>query len=553
MTAHSPQSDLPLFDFVGTRPTPTFGEVVRLIEQDQAISANRKRNLASSIRRLCRMLGLPLKSTPATFDALRPKLARFAPSSVRMTEKRFRTVRSDVSAAIKRYADPIDPPPRPLTAEWRSVKQRLSAFEGRVSLGRFVSWCNDRSLSPRCVDTNTLSDFRRHLEHRTLKTSPQRQVRELARHWNKLADEAPDLGLQPVEPPSAQDAYAVHLKDCDPGFLEELEAWLTGLSKDADLFDQTAPVRPLKDSSIGSYRFKVRQFLGILVRDGEELRTFTRLADLLTEPRLRKIIGFFQDRGAVKGKITDSNVMHVLRRITSHCYPDDRDLAERLRRASGRVSAPRGHMGERPAKLLHQFDDQGAFDRLLLLPVQVLTELADVERLSRKQALDLQSALALELLLIRPIRRKNLASLRLGIHVHIAGDRPVRIRLPSEEVKNGVEHDYTLPAPTADMLKTYLERTCHIFGTASGQYLFPGTRSGAHKSPEAVTRQIQKFVHRRTGLQITVHLMRQITTRFYLSHRPAEMETARQLLGHRSLETTARAYVGLRNQQAVEH
>jgi integrase len=55
-----------------------------------------------------------------------------------------------------------------------------------------------------------------------------------------------------------------------------------------------------------------------------------------------------------------------------------------------------------------------------------------------------------------------------------------------------------------------------------------------------------------TGLRITVHQFRHAAAAIFLKHRPGQYELVRQMLGHRSIQTTMNFYVGLENIQATE-
>ena len=51
---------------------------------------------------------------------------------------------------------------------------------------------------------------------------------------------------------------------------------------------------------------------------------------------------------------------------------------------------------------------------------------------------------------------------------------------------------------------------------------------------------------------MTVHQFRHAAGALILQHRPGEYELVRRILGHRNVQTTINAYVGLENIQASE-
>jgi integrase len=80
--------------------------------------------------------------------------------------------------------------------------------------------------------------------------------------------------------------------------------------------------------------------------------------------------------------------------------------------------------------------------------------------------------------------------------------------------------------------------------------LFPGQRNGA-KGKIPFSGQITHRIYKVTGLR-TVHQFRHAAGALILARHPGEYELVRRLLGHRNVQTTINAYVGLENIQASE-
>ena len=77
-------------------------------------------------------------------------------------------------------------------------------------------------------------------------------------------------------------------------------------------------------------------------------------------------------------------------------------------------------------------------------------------------------------------------------------------------------------------------------------WLFPGLSGGA-KGKISFSGQITQRVYKATGLRMTVHQFRHAAGALILQHRPGEYELVRQLLGHRNVQTTINAYIGVEN------
>jgi integrase len=73
-------------------------------------------------------------------------------------------------------------------------------------------------------------------------------------------------------------------------------------------------------------------------------------------------------------------------------------------------------------------------------------------------------------------------------------------------------------------------------------WLFPNAQ-GERRSIGGFGAQIADFIFEETGLRMNPHLIRHAAAKLYLAAYPEDIETVRQLLGHKSINTTLRAYV----------
>ncbi|NQW08466.1 MAG: hypothetical protein HQ481_01095 [Alphaproteobacteria bacterium] len=232
----------------------TMADLILHIAGDPTLTTPRRRNVASAIRRLCALLGLDPGQLPAAFWAFRERLAGFEPVAAGMTVRRFQTIKSDVSFALKRVSAPVARPRQRLSRAWEDLKGKVDSPWQTLKIGRLAHYCSARGIVPVEVDDLVIEGYRSFVEQQTFKTSPQRHVRELCGQWNKLAaadrtSQLP-LGLTTVTLPAGRTTYAVAWDDLPAGFRAGAERWLRSLSRDADLFDVDAPTRPLKPVSV---------------------------------------------------------------------------------------------------------------------------------------------------------------------------------------------------------------------------------------------------------------------------------------------------------------
>ena len=133
------------------------------------------------------------------------------------------------------------------------------------------------------------------------------------------------------------------------------------------------------------------------------------------------------------------------------------DVIATLKKMRSKLGTLPSGLTEKNRNLLRTFDDP----RLLAASIQLPDRLWHAARrslsTSRWAFIDLQSALAIDLLLHVPMRMQNLASLRFDEHLHWPQGRrkPALITFRADETKNDVVLEFDLPTVLADRLHVY--------------------------------------------------------------------------------------------------
>lgn len=539
---------------VGGIVTLTMADLIVQMAEDLALKPVRRRNLASSIRRFCEVLGHDPAEAPAAFWVFRERIAAFAPAAVGMTRKRWQTIRSDVSFALRRAGIAQDAPrPRAsYTPDWQPLKDRLTAT-GRVAWGisRLARFAAARGIAPADVDDRVMADFHEAIRQESFKTNPERHYRATCRLWNNAADLLPDLGLRPVTLPSYRKTYTPAWDELPTSFRNEAEAWLMRMSEAGDLLDEEAPARPLKPASIRSYRYALRQIVAGFVQGDRPLTAITSLAVVVEVVAAKRVLQWYLDRNGGKTSSMIANIAHVLVLVAATAIKVDTAEVARLKVLRKRLAVGSRGLRPRPKTALRPLVERDNIERILMLPERIHAELRKKKTFTRKDALRMQAAVVLELLLMRPIRRKNVVALRLGENVIRTGTRTI-IAIPAEDVKNDIELEHPLPKESDDLLQFYVHELLPLFGTNPEGFLFPGAKPAAPKCGEQLARQFTKLIRDETGLSLYPHVMRHFAASLYLRERPGEYETVRRVLAHRSLTTTTRSYAGMEDSAAVE-
>ena len=150
--------------------------------------------------------------------------------------------------------------------------------------------------------------------------------------------------------------------------------------------------------------------------------------------------------------------------------------------------------------------------------------------------------MAIELLLMVPLRINNLAHLKLGEHLIRSRKGVMHLAIPGHAVKNGVAIEALLQDQTVRLLDLYINTYLPLLRRAPSPWLFPGRRDNTPKSRDMLRAQIIDCVKERCGLLINPHLFRHIAAKLYLEAHPGAYGVVRLLHGHKSVDTTTRFY-----------
>ena len=208
---------------------------------------------------------------------------------------------------------------------------------------------------------------------------------------------------------------------------------------------------------------------------------------------------------------------------------------------------------EKNATLIRQVLAPNVWDRVVNLPFRMMAEARrDRARAPVQSAVKAQIAVAIAILTIVPVRIKNLTEIRLGLNLSkpAGPGSDYWLNFPDYDVKNRMKLEYALDKYITPLIDEYIHdfRPTLLRGR-NEDYLFPGMRSGA-KGKVSFSGQITKRVLKLTGLRITAHQFRHAAGAIILQEQPGNYELVRQILGHRSLSTTIRCYIWLKNIQA---
>jgi integrase len=222
-----------------------------------------------------------------------------------------------------------------------------------------------------------------------------------------------------------------------------------------------------------------------------------------------------------------------------------------LKKLRSKLGKKQFGLTEKNRTILRRLDDPRLQSELVQLP-DTLWRIAtrNLPR-SRHSFVDLQNALAIDILLHVAPRIANLTALKYDEHVHWPQGRGKcgLISIAAEETKNDVQLELELPVVLSNRRWAMRNEIAPSVTGHRPQHVFV-TLKGKPKSTAAMRVGIERTVLRRLGVHITPHQFRHFAAKLILDANPGAYELARQLLAHKSLRTTTRFYAGTDTRRA---
>jgi hypothetical protein len=427
-----------------------------------------------------------------------------------------------------------------LTPEAEALLGRVGSRHDRSYLLGFLGHACSRGRSLHELDTADLAAFEATLVARGY-AYPKQAARGAVNAWNRMAARADWPGGQIA--PKSNVPHPVPSSGKLPARLQRDISDFLARQSEEDVFGEGT--KPLAAATLKDRRRKVCQLVGIAVACGADLSMINGLKDLVGEPVARQILQTLWERSGRKPNGHAANLARLLRLIAKHHVKAPQDVLDLIGKAESRLRPGRQGMTDRNKKKLRQIvDNEETLRRLIQLPAEVMAGL-DASKPTVTDAINMQLAVAVQTVLLAPMRAKNLAALDFERHIDAVGPDCCHIVIEAQDVKNDQNLEYALGADFTRLLNIYRKVYWPLLAGDKQTAAIFLSRTGRQKTPEALGAQIAKFIKNRVGVSMHIHLFRHLAGYLFLKAHPGEYEPVRQLLGHKSLQTTIDFYVGL--------
>jgi integrase len=536
---------------------PSFSHAIKAISESAELPLPTRRQWCSALRGLARCLDRPPESIPARFSAVRNKILALRYPPFGWTAKTLANTKSNAKAALLwfRREEGLGGDGVPMTPIWQKLHQALTDTSTRYRLAPLMRFCSAIGVEPTCVDEHVLSRFLQHREATSTRNGDLAARRIIAKLWNSRVGAVEDWPNQTLEVPPAKRRGGLAWQDLPEGWRSDVNAYLKFLT--AVHPDKNGRrLAPCAETTLITRKRELVAAANMAVQAGGPLESVTSLAAML-RPEVANIIidAYWKKDGDVPAAYTINLAVRfeaIARQMGWLSARDLKDLAD-LRYAMEQHREE--GMTEKNLAVVRAVLSPGVWGRVGRLPAQLMERARNMRTAAPvRAALLAQIAVAVAIQLVAPVRLGNLASIQLDVNLVKPGgpDGNYWLRFPKFDVKNKQALQFVFN----DRLTTLIDEYICDFRPAlmkgkNHDWLFPG-RSTEHKEKIGFSTQIVDQVEKATGMRITIHQYRHAAAAMFLKHRPGEYELVRQLLGHKSVETTKRFYLDLETTTASE-
>ncbi len=537
------------------KPANTLADLLERLDSAVDLDDPRRRDFQGAIRTLCKVLARPAQAIPSDPRHIDQLLKEAPVGAGGISRKTLDNVRSRLKAALRHGQSTPKLPPRgtPLSPEWQALNARLDDLRLRHGLSRLIRVASHRGLAP----TQVNDDFLGRLVDDVRRVNWERDAlpfwRQTVALWNEAAasiDGWPQVTLTP--PPASPRRQHLPLEDFPMAFRNDLEAYLQWAAGD-DPLASDAPNTSLKAGTLRLRREQLRVAASTLAQQQGSPAAITGIAVLVMPENAKAILTAYLN-AAKDRKPTEyiRGLASMLVTVARHWVKVPEEQLQELLRMKRKLGSTPSGLTDKNRRVVGECSDPEVLRQLLNLP-DVLRKQAHTLRLTPARRLQkMQMALAIELLLVAPMRLQNLAALRIGHQLQWPSGRTgdVWITLRRDETKNEQPLEYPVEGHARDLLHEYLDRYRAYAKGAESDWLFVHL-DGTPVSDAALRDGITKATKRELGVAITPHQFRHLVAAITLDHTPGAIGTVRDLLGHSNIKTTVNFYAGRRTRQAA--
>lgn len=528
----------------------TVADILKVLDR-RNIPPRRRRDLVSGVMRICTMIGSSPEGLRVDIPALRVRIAAIRPAAHGISQKTFANLRSLFLDALEETGV-VERNPRGEASRnpaWAPLMAGI-ANDQRLSTGlaAFANWSSVNGTSPDAVDDNTLKRFLDWLENRTLHKRPRDLVRQIPTLWADAqtrildwpAGKLTPISFRPVSP-------NLRWSEVPESLRLDAEAYLKSRAEPDPFDDDPAtPTRPLSPTSIRWQQEIIRLAVSVLVLSGLPIETLRSLADIVSVDAVKTVLRHYHEKAKGRPSAFAGGIAGTLLQIARYHVRVPEGQLQQLRRIAGKLPAVALDLTLKNKTLLATLENEQVRGRLLRLPDLLRRDVeASLPSGFLLRSADAQVAVAVDILLLAPLRAQNLIGLNWGRNFREpqGSKGKLIVYIPKDATKTKRRDlSFEIPAELAGTIRWYRREILPRLGVDPNGDLFP-TKTGGRKSQRTLSQQITETIESRVGIHMTPHQFRHLAAVLYLEAHPEDFQSVTDLLGHTFSKTT-RVYAG---------
>lgn len=437
-----------------------------------------------------------------------------------------------------------------LTSFWSDRLGGTSRADPAGALPPFLRFCERLAIEPANISWETVAAYEAWMETETLQLRPRHVAIAVVAAWKRMQARRSDWPPQDLRLPSKRNVKSLDLAVLPESFGADLRGYLRSLESPSPLDPDYG--RPLGEVSLGHTRRAIVRAATCLVQSGTPVGDVTGIAVLVQPSAFRAIATVLHAEGLPLLKAAGetgqwtrtaeaiaNNLVQAARRWVKLAPDPLSEIIAMQRRMKSRSNGLSEKVQASLAELLT--DEERA--ELFHLPwrafeiADAMLRDGDVMRAAKLH----ETALALGIVLVHPLRARDLA--RLDLDEHFVRDRRGRVtQIAIRTRKRAAVVRAELDPDLAGRIHRHVSAfRPHIPGHAGSAAVFPGPAGGA-RCASTLGRLIRRLVADQIGKRFTQHLARHLAVDICLDDDPANMVVAQRLLGHRDARTTNSIY-----------
>lgn len=291
----------------------------------------------------------------------------------------------------------------------------------------------------------------------------------------------------------------------------------------------------MKDSTL-----KIMQLVSRAVDLGVPLVSIRRLYDLSARATSEKILLDLYISSGQKENSHFYRLAKLLCRIAAtDPEPDFQYIAQLEEAETNFRSKKKGISDKMQVKLRHILDDYN-IKRILNIPEEVISKI-NLKKPKFSDAWEVQSALAVCILIVAPMKEAQLAALDIKKHLKKINSHETRVVFEACETSNGRALEYLITGDALKILELYLNVYHPLLAKKCSNKLFISI-TGRQKTAAELATQIPIFIKSHLGLDMNIGLFRHFDAYLHVRRDPGDFETPRRLLSHACSDTMHTLY-----------